>query len=385
MRKSYIILLLSVLALGCEALEPEPEPERNVVLYYVATHDNGLSAYTEENLAELKAGYLPSRDDKINIFLAYYHLEDQSPILSRFSRTAENVFVEDTLMIYPGNTMMSTKSLEKSVLKQVLADAEALYPAATRSFIMSTHGAGFLPESMLADTKFLGPDDDVYLDITDFASALGSYHYGVLIFDCCYMGSVEVAYQLRNVCDYMIGSLTEIMATGLTRSDIVEPLFTLEPEKAAVKVAELYMNHVRTEGEYSNAGTVGVVRSSGLDSLAKACKSIYSDNRSSMSSISRDSIQHYSRQSVYNHMFDLDDYVSHILTAEDGTFDQDSYNSFRSALNYAVIFEDSTPSFLGLPIDHHCGVSVYIKSSDDAAINSFYKTLDWNKATNQVY
>ena len=381
-----MVIAVSILSLvGCEALEPEPEPERNVVLYYVSTHDNGLSAYTEENLAELKTGYLPSRDDETTVFLAYYHLEEHAPILSRFSRNADNEFVEDTLMVYPGSTMMSTKSLEKSSLQQVLGDAEALYPATTRSIIFSTHGSGFLPSSAFESTKFMGPDDDVYLDITDLATALKSYHFDVIVFDCCYMSCVEVAYQLKDVCDYMVASATEVMATGLTRSDIVEPLFTLEPEKAAVKVAELYMNHVRNEGEYSEAGTIGVVRSGGLDSLAKACKSIYSNNRSSMSSISRDSIQHYSRQSVYNHMFDLDDYVSHILTAEDGTFDQDSYNSFRSALDYAVIFEDSTPTFLGLTINHHCGVSIYIYSSQETSINSFYKSLAWNKATNQIY
>ena len=39
-------------------------------------------------------------------------------------------------------------------------------------------------------------------------------HMDYILFDDCYMSSVEVAHALRHVTDYLIGSTSEIMAYG---------------------------------------------------------------------------------------------------------------------------------------------------------------------------
>ena len=36
-----------------------------------------------------------------------------------------------------------------------------------------------------------------------------------IIFDACFMGSVEVAYELRDVCDKIVASPTEVIAEGM--------------------------------------------------------------------------------------------------------------------------------------------------------------------------
>lgn len=41
-----------------------------------------------------------------------------------------------------------------------------------------------------------------------------------ILFDDCYMSSIEVAYALKDVTDYLIGSTSEVMAYGMPYAEI---------------------------------------------------------------------------------------------------------------------------------------------------------------------
>ena len=63
---------------------------------------------------------------------------------------------------------------------------------------------------------------------------------------------------------------------------------------------------------------------------------------------------------------------------------QEDMNRFRSALDGCVVYKAATPKFLTLTIDKHCGLSMYLPSNGTNALDEFYKTLSWNKATELV-
>lgn len=60
----------------------------------------------------------------------------------------------------------------------------------------------------------------------------------VLSFDCCYMGSVEAAYQLRDEARYMVGSQEEVGYTGMPYEQVLPQVPSLSPEELAKKLVE---------------------------------------------------------------------------------------------------------------------------------------------------
>lgn len=59
-----------------------------------------------------------------------------------------------------------------------------------------------------------------------------------MLFDACYMQSVEVIYQLRDRTDYFIGSPTEIPGPGAPYEAVVPALFS--QDKPEINIAESY-------------------------------------------------------------------------------------------------------------------------------------------------
>ena len=62
-----------------------------------------------------------------------------------------------------------------------------------------------------------GADGNRYMNISDLVTILSADavpHFDFVLFDACFMQSIEVAYALRNFTDYYIGSPTEIPGPG---------------------------------------------------------------------------------------------------------------------------------------------------------------------------
>ena len=59
-------------------------------------------------------------------------------------------------------------------------------------------------------------------------------------------------------------------------------------------------------------------------------------------------------------------------------------SAFASALNQAVIFKDTTPYVLDIPMKHYSGLSSYIPRPEYTVLNNYYKTLAWNQAAGLV-
>jgi len=79
------------------------------------------------------------------------------------------------------------------------------------------------------DTRYFGGTTTKYqTDITSLAKGItmaGIKKMEYILFDNCYMSSIEVAYELRNVTNYLIASPTEIMAYGMPYAVVGEYLF----------------------------------------------------------------------------------------------------------------------------------------------------------------
>lgn len=121
-------------------------------------------------------------------------------------------------------------------LAEILADATGFAPAKRYSMIIGCHGMGWLPVNVNARsrsagtepfhweydtpvaTRFFGGTTSQYqTDITTLAAAIADTGVKMeyILFDDCYMSSIEVAYELKDAADYLIASTCEVMAYGM--------------------------------------------------------------------------------------------------------------------------------------------------------------------------
>ena len=396
--KKLCIFVLAVFCLASCQWFGHDGKDRQAVLVYFAGNNN-LSAEGESDLSDITSSWLPSAQDKEQILMVYYHFQDKAPVLSRFYRNRQGVAVEDVIKTYP----TSTNSASASTMETIIADAEKAYPAERHGMVLWSHGTGFLPRGYFSNPKELVPgkpatlgsepdpfagmvkadesksfglDGSSELDITDLRNALSPYHYDFLIFDCCLMAHIELAFELRNTCDYLLFSPTEILSDGFPYGQMMQPLFSMKPEAALKDIAGNYMAHYRSQSGMYCSATITLVSTAGLEHLAASCRPIFQNHQSQILSLDRSRIQPYFRFDKH-WFYDLDDFIRNVA-------DDSEYADFAGALDDSVIFKDTTESFLTIDIRHYSGLSIYIPRAEYTVLNNFYKTLEWNKATGLV-
>ena len=375
---AYLLILLCVAS--CGWLNPDKKQRQVVLLYFAA--NNSLSAAGASDFEVLKSGWLPGIREKEKIVLVYRHFTDQNPVLSRLSCDKKGNVVEDIIQEYP----FDTNSASAATLRTVIGDAETAWPAQRHGIVLWSHGSGFLPEGYFvnpvetssggASLLSFAEDNGREMEISDLRDALSRFHYEFVLMDCCLMGNVEVAYELRNCCDYIVFSPTEILSDGFPYETMMEPVFTHPAETAMKIVCRNYMDqYLQQTGIYQSA-TVTLVRTSALERLAAACRPIFQQNQQQILSLDRSRVQPYFRYNKHWY-YDLDDFVGLIS-------DEAQYVDFIAALNQAVIYKEATEEFIGVKISHYSGLSTYIPRAEYTVLNNFYKTLAWNQATGLV-
>lgn len=398
MKRFLLFLCLAVCLIGCES-EERMAKDRQVVLIYLAGN-NSLSKEVRGDMNDLKSSYLPETKEKDKIVLVYVDSTGHNPVLVRLSRDSRDNAVEDIIMEYPSET----NSASALTLQAVIADAEKAWPAAHHGLILWSHGSGYLPPGYFVNPKdqrafgdrlstkpdpyaYMVKSDDAIksfaeqdgaeIDIKDLRSALSGIHYDFILFDACLMGDVEVAYELRNSCDFILFSPTEILSDGFPYRSIIKPIFTQQPEAAMRSIGKAYMDYYRSFSYESASATISLVRTAGLEALAVASKPIFQRYHEKILTIDRSRIQPYFRDEKHHWFYDFDDLVMQLATEEE-------YQSFTRTLDGAVIYRDATEIFIDLPIKHYGGLGIYIPRPEYTVLNNYYRTLAWNQASGLV-
>ena len=215
------------------------------------------------------------------------------------------------------------------------------------------------------------------MNITDMAAALPvGRKLDFLLFDACFMGSVEALYDLRNNAKQIIASPTEVMGNGFPYHQILPLLFAANID--AAKVAQVYVDSYR--GTTYPSASVGVINTSELEALATTVKDLMAAHPD-YSSLDLSAIQAFELRK--NHLYyDLDDYLAQ-LSGEDLY-----YQAFQEQLSKTVTYVDYTPtiySAYGEPagdffaLTHCCGLSSFIPQADPQYAEEYWNT-NWAKA-----
>lgn len=403
----HIILTAALLVFntGCGDWCNPTTVEKRMVLLYIAATESALSPYADGNITDMLSGYVPAKGSKEHELLVFFQKRDintstqrSEATLSRYYANRSGEVVKEVIRTWGEDfDCCSPESFA-----EVLATAENTCKPTYRCLLFSSHGTGWMPvryfdgggeESVMlrVPSKSTGEGDVSRLsrlhicesigydaptgneiDIRDFATELGKYHWESALLDCCYMGTIEVAYQLRNCCDWIIGSPTEILITGFPYPVILDQLFNHPGREGLECICQKYYELYEGQSGQLQSGTIGLTKCSELDRLADICSAIVNDNRVAMSGIYRNGVQHYFYRAGKDFFFDFAHYFEQFATKE-------SFAEFTTQLNLAVPYKNSTAKFLGLDILHYSGLSCYIPSDKYPKLNAYYKQLAWNQ------
>lgn len=414
---------------------PEPEPEEipdpevfgRVNILYSAGHNN-LTSYLLDDMKELAqscAAIMNHPDDALIIFS---HLAGRTgyaptePAIIR-AKPMKGKVVYDTLMTMPSQTI----SADARTLNEVLKYINGRFPAKEYNLIFSSHCSGYLPAGYLVNaakfereynagaasarparlkapvaypapsqpagplTKSIGADyagsssSSYEIDLTDFAEAI-PMHLNSIIFDACFMGGIEVAYELKDKCSYLIGSQSEILAEGMAYDIMGSRISGSATDLAGLCMD--YFNQYMTGSTSSSGATISMIDCSSLEPLAAVCHDIFERHRDTMKGIDYNGIQRFYRTGLghYHGFYDLRDIMLHAGCSEEETAD------FDKALAGCVVYRAATEGFLtsygGFQVISHCGLSMYLPAHKatygNAYLNDYYKNLAWNRATGLV-
>lgn len=363
-------------------MSDDPLAQRTVFVFMPWTGD--ITSYLYQNVQDLEG------------VIAENGLDNQRVMVYFATSATEATLFE----ICPGNG-----STTRSIIKQytdldvtttngiatVFADMKSEAPAYSYSLIIGCHGFGWILKDDYAKrrdmlrsitrqndagalTRFFGGNAySAQIDITDFVEGINQtgMHFAYIVFDDCYMASVEAVYEMRNITDCVLASPSEVMAAGIPYAKVGNYLLGKENLKA---VCDGFLSFYKS---YSLPyGILTVVDCTQLDELAAVMKSI--NNSTTITDTESLTIQKYDylNPPVF---FDMADYVNQLT--EGNTTLRDT---FKKALAAAVPYEVHTDYYYTqksgrAELSTCCGLTISDPSTNVIAASK--ESTSWWKAT----
>ena len=397
--KKLILAVLTVIAVTTVLVacnhndEPDPVQEEDLrtVLVYIVADNNGLDSspnyFATNDIAEMLEGFMSVDADRNNLLV--YVDNGNKPLLYQITKDSKGAVVKKVLHEYE-----EQNSVYPTVMAEVYNRVFSAFPAKSYGLVLWSHGDGWLPSpanisASKASTRWFGQDGTSYMDISSLNTALNSApHFDFILFDACFMQSVEVAYELKDRADYFIGAPNEIPGPGAYYTELVPAMFSQANDLAST-VAHGYYDYYATKytGQLgSNANwtmgvTVSVLKSSEVQALAAATAAILPKYITNGSAINVSSIYSYDPRSTY-YYYDLKGLVQSLTS----TVDQASFSTWSTAFDLAVpmhLTTDSTYSDFPrtmISMSGSSGLSAYIPRSSYVSLNTFYHTYAWYSA-----
>lgn len=387
-------------------------PEKAQVMILYSAGFNSLCAALEDDVNDIKSGYLPLVGSMSKAVLVYSRrlsetgrYTDRTPsYLIRLSVDGWGKVISDTLKTWPE----TDEAVSASTMTDVLETVKGLYPHASYGMVFSSHGSGWLPSGYYSTGKitagtaglqavpYIDPNSDgsmprvksigidnitsrntYEMEIETFAQAL-PMKFDYIIIDACLMGCVEVAYALKDKCDKLVFSQAEVLEDGLC------DYTTLTQRVLRPVVPDLYNLCEDSYRHYKNQDdpiyrslTISMIDCTRLDGLAESCKSLFSKYRNQISLVNAANVQGYFR-SRKHWFYDLTD-----ILRQSGVPEADM-TDYNKAMSDCVLYNAATDTFINFDIRTHCGLSMYLPADGNSELDEFYKTLSWNKASGLV-
>ena len=320
---------------GKTAMQPLATANRTVIVYMAA--ENNLSTFATLNLTDMAEG---SRDMPDSCHLvAFIDMADrtQLPYVAEISR---GIIRKDSLYQTSSDGLTSDAEYMYRTLKWIVER----YPSKEYALVLWGHADGWIIASdSVANTlsksaplrKAYGIDTGnnsmgtwgKWMNIPSMAKALARLPKMKFIFsDCCCFQCVESAYELKDVCEYLIGSPAEIPAAGAPYAQIT-PLFFSQKENFYESIADCY-NSVSYNGYHT---PISALRTSEMEALAQATRKVLPQLLSGGEDPITKNVIYYFGFPQNPIMYDMNDLML-------ANLDPDSYREWKQAADRVSVY-----------------------------------------------
>lgn len=337
-----------------------------------------LYPYFIENIANIERSILQQGGMGNTRLLAFISLTPE------YSAMIEIIYnkgkcVRDTLKRYNNYDHTAPNGIAS-----ILNDVRMFANANTYAMIIGCHGSGWIPKGVknyYRTRSFGGTDAKYQIDVADLATGImdAAMPMQFIAFDDCYMAGIEVAYELKDITNYLIASTSEIMADGLPYQRLWKYLAATTPNYQSI-VSEFHDFYSKYSYPY---GTLSVIDCSQVDNMASFMRDINVRYTFDISRISQLQKLDGMGQTIF---FDMSSYIANLCDAGD-------INEFDYLVKRLVPYSSHTPEiytclssanggFSTVKINTFCGITI-----SDPTTNTYVASrksdTNWWKATHR--
>ncbi|MCM1116936.1 MAG: clostripain-related cysteine peptidase [Pseudoflavonifractor sp.] len=372
-----MMLVIAPIAAACSSDEPDPSPEptptptRTVVVYMAANNNLGSSGYDRMDIEEMKKAAFDGAIPEGSHLIVYHARRQNDPELHEI--TAEG----STRLKYYEGGYRDGLTLTPERMREVLTDVEALAPADSYGLVLWSHGTGWVEtddsrsasssryDDLIAPLSF-GDDYGYEMKVTSLAKALEGRRFDFIYFDCCLMGSIEVAYELRHVTPVIVASPTELQVYGM-RYDLNVPVFFKE-KPDMTEAARNTFTYYSTAEDMAHACSMVVIDTEALEPLAEATRAIMATGATPASSYSP--ISFY--RTYTNAIVDMTHYISHLCAEE-----PELLADWQRAYDKAILYKAATESYGRYDLTNFGGLACAMLAKPTDADRYGYRNQAW--------
>lgn len=329
------LLLLSACSNGDG--EDSRHPAKRTVIVYMAA-ENTLSGSAQSDINEMIQGVKSiSKYDNLIVFVDRASSTEKPFIIHLQDNDKQPA---DTIRKYEQDFYTSDPEKLKEVLGWVMTN----YPANDYGLILWGHANGWVIMNDVASSrraiavdngKNIISDKGLWLEIPSLRTALEAlpHSFKFIFADCCNMQNIEVAYELKDVTDYLIASPAGIPGDGAPYDKIIPDLFNYDDVQMYTKTCDDY--YAKTDEENGHL-PISAIRTGQMPQLAAATKTVLKDIYDTHTDIDTDGLIYYYTYKVSDPnektMYDMNDFIRKYAEETD-------YNNWLNAFNAAVVYK----------------------------------------------
>lgn len=366
--KHIWIVLFALFFISCKEHDPEPEApimRKHVVVLYMIAENSLSSPFAAEDLNEIRQAITHIPDSCALVAYVDDSRTDQLPQIISFDKKAG----EKIVFQYRNDPI----SADSATMQQALKIICNKFPAQHYGLVMWSHGSGWIPQTK-APQRTIGVDNGqntssnagTEMEISTLANVLKNtgLHWDFVFFDACFMQGVEVAYELRDIADWCIGSPAEIPGRGAPYNSIMPDLFRESDE--VWRIAETYYDNYRSK----DGLIISALKTSELEALADATAPLLAtlDEQPATSGIQK-YLAYCNHAQWKPEYFDMGSAMGKWFTGEE-------YTTWREALERAVPHRFATEQWTTV---FYSDFNPYITDPEHIACLSMYIPVEGHK------
>ncbi len=366
-----VFSIIAVLLLACVFCAPASAAQKEWTFMVFLNADNNLDSFGVGDLQEMASA--GGSNDDINV-ICLIDREHGPATLNYVTKDGAQVIGE------PGEIDMGDY---KEYVKFVVETARA-YPAKHYCSVIWNHGSGW-KDAKGEIIKGISYDDQsgnhittnqLTVALSEIEAALGK-KIDVLCFDACLMQMIEVAYAIKDGCDYLVASEETEPGQGYPYIEILSGLKKdMTPEAFAKHIATEYAGSYNGGSAGMSSTTQSALKCSEIDNLRDAingyCKAAIAGNYGAEFKGALNAAQKF----YYRTNIDL----GHFVTLTKNSIKDEAFQTAASKLLAAIDKVVIKNGLSGYNTKNATGMAVYLPASS-YSFSPEYKDLAFAKDT----